>query len=163
MQAAKDTKDHSVQPERRKKKNWKQVYCQVTIFNSTSKGFWSAVKIKSFTFMPTSSMHINVQSISPAPILTTQLTSQPKILKDHTFQPKDHTIQHLMGDVAQWLESQNSNLKTVFDRLAGQGERQFFCPSESTLVQTCLCLTPLHVYGTLPNLCAHERSHIHLS
>ena len=34
-----------------------------------------------------------------------------------------------------------------FDPMVGQGEGQFFCPSESTLVQTCLCLTPFHVYG----------------
>ena len=30
-----------------------------------------------------------------------------------------------------------------FDLQAGQGNGQTFCPSESTLVQTCLCLTPL--------------------
>ena len=41
-----------------------------------------------------------------------------------------------------------------FDPLAGQGESLFFCPSESTLVQACLCLTPLRVYSTHPNLCA---------
>ena len=41
-----------------------------------------------------------------------------------------------------------------FDPLAGQGEEQFVCPSESTLVQTCLCLTPLRVYGTHPHLYA---------
>ena len=29
-----------------------------------------------------------------------------------------------------------------FDPLVGQGEGQFFYPSESTLVQACLCLTP---------------------
>ena len=29
-----------------------------------------------------------------------------------------------------------------FNLLVGQGEEQFFCPSKSTLVQTCLCLTP---------------------
>ena len=34
-----------------------------------------------------------------------------------------------------------------FDPLAGQGETPFFCPSESTIVQTGLCLTPLRVYG----------------
>ena len=39
-----------------------------------------------------------------------------------------------------------------FDPLAGQGEVQFFCPSESTRVQTCLCLTPIRVYDTHPNL-----------
>ena len=27
--------------------------------------------------------------------------------------------------------------------VAGQGERRFFCPPEATVVQTCLCLTPL--------------------
>ena len=32
---------------------------------------------------------------------------------------------------------------TGFDPLVWQDEGQFFCPSESTLVQTCLCLTPL--------------------
>ena len=42
-----------------------------------------------------------------------------------------------------------------FDPLAGQVEGQFFYPSESSLVQTCLCLTPLRVYGAHPNLCAH--------
>ena len=31
--------------------------------------------------------------------------------------------------------------------IVGQGEEQFFCPSESTLVQTRLCLTPLRVHG----------------
>ena len=44
-----------------------------------------------------------------------------------------------------------------FDPLVGQGDGQvvvFFCPSESTLEQTCLCLTPLHVYGMHPNVCA---------
>ena len=41
-----------------------------------------------------------------------------------------------------------------FDLLAGQGEGQFFCPSESTLVQIRLCLTPLRDYRTHPNLCA---------
>ena len=35
-----------------------------------------------------------------------------------------------------------------FDPLVGQGEEQLFCPSESTLAHTCLCLTPLRVYGT---------------
>ena len=43
-----------------------------------------------------------------------------------------------------------------FDTLPGQSEGQFFCPSESTLVQNCVCLTPTHpsppprVYGTHP-------------
>ena len=34
----------------------------------------------------------------------------------------------------------------------GQGDEQCFCPSESTLVQICLCLTSLRVYGANPNL-----------
>ena len=41
-----------------------------------------------------------------------------------------------------------------FDPLASQGERQFLCPSEPTLVQTSLRLTPLRVCGTHSNLCA---------
>ena len=44
--------------------------------------------------------------------------------------------------------------------LAGQGEEQFFHPSESTLVQICLCLTPLCVYGMHPNHCAHVKDPI---
>ena len=51
------------------------------------------------------------------------------------------------GDVDQWQDP-------GFDPLAEQGEKQFFCPSESTPVQTCLCLTPLHVFCVHPNLCA---------
>ena len=41
-----------------------------------------------------------------------------------------------------------------FDPLAGQGEGPFSCPSESTLVQTCLCLIALPVCGTHPNVYA---------
>ena len=37
-----------------------------------------------------------------------------------------------------------------FDPLAGQDEKQFFCPTESTHLKTCLCLTPLREYGTAP-------------
>ena len=67
------------------------------------------------------------------------------------------------GDVAQWLKSRNSNPKTLGSiPLVGQGESKFFCPSESTHMQTCLCLTPLRVYGTHLNLRACQRSHIHL-
>ena len=33
-----------------------------------------------------------------------------------------------------------------FDTLVEQGEGQYLCPSESTLVQTCLCLTHNEVY-----------------
>ena len=60
-------------------------------------------------------------------------------------------------------ESEFKSEDPGFDPLAGQGEVQFSCLSESTLVQTCLCLTPLRVYGTHPNLCAGLRSHICLS
>ena len=54
----------------------------------------------------------------------------------------------LMGDirsVVRALEFESED--PGFDPLAGHGERQFFYPSESTLVQTCLCLTLLRVYG----------------
>ena len=68
----------------------------------------------------------------------------------------------LLGDVAQWLESQggggNSNPKTLGSIPWRDRVRYcivFFCPSESTRVQICLCLTSLRVYDTHPNLCAH--------
>ena len=44
-----------------------------------------------------------------------------------------------------------------FDLMAGQGHEHCVYPSESTLVQTCLCLIPppsLRVYGTHPNVYA---------
>ena len=45
--------------------------------------------------------------------------------------------------VGQWLERRNSNPKTLGSiPRRGRVSRQFFCPSESTLGQTCLCLTP---------------------
>ena len=37
--------------------------------------------------------------------------------------------------------------ETGFDPLAGEGEQDFFCLYESTLVQTCLCLIPIRVYA----------------
>ena len=46
------------------------------------------------------------------------------------------------GGGAQWLESEFKSEDPGFKSLAGQGEEQFVCPSESTCVQTCLCLTP---------------------
>ena len=56
-------------------------------------------------------------------------------------------------DVAQWLESRNSNPKTLGSiPWRGGVTNSFFCLSESSLVQTCLCLTPLRVHGTHPNL-----------
>ena len=54
--------------------------------------------------------------------------------------------------------------ETVFDPVAGPGAggKSVFCPSQASLGQTCLCLTPdppppltsLRVYGTYPYLCA---------
>ena len=52
------------------------------------------------------------------------------------------------------VSSSSRGVLTMFDPLVWQGEGQFVCPAESTLAQTCLCLTPLHVNGTHPNLCA---------
>ena len=52
-------------------------------------------------------------------------------------------------------ESEFKSEDPGFEPLAGQGEGQFiFCLSESTLVQTCLCLTPpfMYVYDTRSDL-----------
>ena len=48
-------------------------------------------------------------------------------------------------DFAQGMASEFKSKKDPagFVPLAEQGEGQFFYPSESTLVQTCLCLTSL--------------------
>ena len=48
------------------------------------------------------------------------------------------------GDVTRWLQSEFNSEDPGFDPLVGQGKEQFFCPSKSALVQTCLCLIPLH-------------------
>ena len=48
------------------------------------------------------------------------------------------------------VDSRNSNPLEA----QGEGHGVFFGPSESTLVQTCLCLTPLRVYGTDHNVYA---------
>ena len=54
------------------------------------------------------------------------------------------------GDVAQWLESRNSNPRRPC-------VRSVFCPSESTLVvQTCLCLTPF-MSTARTRICAHVK------
>ena len=45
-----------------------------------------------------------------------------------------------------------------FDPLVWQ-DGQFFYPSKSTVGQTCLCLTPLHVYNTHP-ICPHVKDFI---
>ena len=57
----------------------------------------------------------------------------------------------LTGDVAQRLQRHHSNPKTWLRSAGGAKEGQLFCPSESTLMQTCLYLTPLRVYGTHPH------------
>ena len=46
-----------------------------------------------------------------------------------------------------------------FDPLAGKGERQFFYPSESALVQTCLCRTPLGLCMAGIQISAHVKDH----
>ena len=54
-----------------------------------------------------------------------------------------------MGDVAQWLESRNSNPKTLGSIPWQCRVRDSLSPlSQLGLVQTCLCLIPLCVYGT---------------
>ena len=58
-------------------------------------------------------------------------------------------------------ESEFESEDSGFDHLAAQDEEHFFfCPSESTLVQTCVCLTPLRVYSTHQNICAHVKDPI---
>ena len=47
-----------------------------------------------------------------------------------------------------------------FDPLTGQGEGQSFCPSESTFVQTCLCLTPPSCVRQRTQICAHAKDPI---
>ena len=51
---------------------------------------------------------------------------------------------HETGDVDSSVVSESGfySEDPGFDPLTGQGEGQSFCPSESTFVQTCLCLTP---------------------
>ena len=53
------------------------------------------------------------------------------------------------GDVAQGLESEFISKDPGFDPLAWQVEGQFFSPSESTFVQTCLCRTVEHALGSV--------------
>ena len=44
--------------------------------------------------------------------------------------------------------------------MAGQGGRQVLCPSESTLVQVCLCLTPVRVCTARTQMCTHVKDPI---
>ena len=58
------------------------------------------------------------------------------------------SIPHSPGDRRRSSVVRVSELKPKdpgFDPLVGQGEEQFFCPCQSTFVQTCLCSTPLPV------------------
>ena len=76
----------------------------------------------------------------------------------------------LTGDIAQWLEYQNSNPKILasipWDGGGGvKGERQFFL-SLLVLVNSSADLfvpDPIRVYSMHPNLCAFQRSLFHLS
>ena len=64
--------------------------------------------------------------------------------------------------MAQWLERWNSNPKTLSSIPrgggGGQGEGQFFPPSESTLVQTCLRLKPPFVCTARIQISAHVKN-----
>ena len=66
--------------------------------------------------------------------------------------------------LAQWTSERRrssvvSEWNPGFDPLEGQGEAQIFCPSESTLVQPCLCLNPLRVCART-QICAHVKDPI---
>ena len=61
----------------------------------------------------------------------------------------------MTGDVAQWLERRNSNPKTLGSiSWRGRVSSRFSVPPSKSLLQTCLCKTLLHVYGTHPHVCA---------
>ena len=66
--------------------------------------------------------------------------------------PHHSFIYLLTGDVAKWLQSEFKSEDPGINPLAGQGERQFVCPSESTQELTCLCLPP----PPTPALCAYD-------
>ena len=58
-------------------------------------------------------------------------------------------------------ESEFKSEDPGFDPLERQGEKPFFCPSELTLVQTCLCLyRPPFVCVTCTQICAHVKDPI---
>ena len=62
------------------------------------------------------------------------------------------------GDIALWLESQNKNPKTFrIPSPGGAVSERFFCPSESILEQTCLCMTPLSCVRPHTQICAHVK------
>ena len=61
-------------------------------------------------------------------------------------------------DVAQWLVRRNSNPKTLGSIPWWGGVRDMFvCPSQTVLVQTCLCLTLPRVRTTRTHIYAHVK------
>ena len=58
--------------------------------------------------------------------------------------------------MAKWLESLKSE-DPGFNPLEGEGEERFFCPSESTLAQICLCLTTPSCAWVRTHICAHVK------
>ena len=98
-------------------------------------------------------------------------------LTTHTlsFSSRNYSSEITSHEIQQWnhneldggcssmvTESEFKSEEPVFDPLMVQREAVFLT-SESTLVQSILCLTPLRVHSMHPNLCARETSHIHLS
>ena len=66
-------------------------------------------------------------------------------------------MQFLNGSVVR--ESEFKSEDPGFDPLLGQGEENHFSPSESTLVQTCLCLNPF-LCTARTQICAHVKDPI---
>ena len=71
------------------------------------------------------------------------------------------TVEGRIALVARASESSSNPRNPGFDLLAGQGEKQFcLYPSESTHVQTCLCLTAGFVCTARTQMCAHVKDPI---
>ena len=63
---------------------------------------------------------------------------------------------YLTGDIAQWLESWNSNPKTLSSiPWRGSVSTNFCVPPSQLLCRHVCAWPPIRVYGTHPNLCAH--------
>ena len=78
----------------------------------------------------------------------------PTASQHNIFDPACTNLQYDNFNSSMVRESDFKSEDSGFDPLVGQGDGQFFCFSESTLVQTCLCLTPLRVvpwYRPHPN------------
>ena len=74
-----------------------------------------------------------------------------------------YTTYYPLFFLAQWFESRNSNPKTLGPipwRIKVRYSVCFFCSSESTLVQNCLCLTPLRVCMARTQSCTHVKDPI---